>query len=375
VGREASKGIDMKKVVMPLIVLLLFGTLLLAEVLNSSNLGQALLARLFTPGTASFGVRTVTYNGNYAPQNAGVIWVTDSNNQFVKTIKIWASSYRYTLIRWIASSSQNMTGAITSASLNNHQLHNVQWDGYNWQNSPMPDGEYKFNIEFTEHNASASNLGKFKQVVFAKGSEPVDLTIPNETYFRDMSLAWEPIIEDGTISGRVSFMGSGPIPGALLTAGDQSSTTNAMGDYSLSLAPGQYTLTCTATGYHPYTVNDVTVISGEDTTVDIELAVVSLIDPNHVPSALIMAAPYPNPSKTGTKISFYPAQDGDYELQIFNKRGQIVCHTSGYATGQAWKEISWDGRDSLLRECPSGLYFVKLRSGNQQRIQKVSLSR
>ncbi len=365
----------MKKVIMPLIVILLFATLLLAEIWQNSNVGQILLDRLFTTGTASFGVRTVTYNGNYAPRNAGVIWVTDSNNQFVKTIKIWASNYRYTLIRWIASSGQNMTGAITSASLNSHQLHNVQWDGYDWQNSPMPDGEYKFNIEFTEHNASASNLGKYKQVVFSKGTEPVDLVIPNESYFQNMSLAWTPVVADGTISGRVSNMDDSPIPGALIAAGGQSATTNATGDYTLSLAPGQYTLNCTASGFHPYIINDVNVISGVDTNVDIVLATVSLVDPNQITPALLLAVPYPNPATSGSRISFYSGKADAYELQIFNLRGQMLRKYSGTADGKSWNEILWDGRDSGASQCPSGTYYIRLRSGEQQRIQKVSIQR
>lgn len=147
-----------------------------------------------TEGTLNFSVRTVTYNGQYRPRNAGVIWITNAANQFVKTIKVWASPYRYTLIRWNASSGGNTTGAITGASLNNHQLHNVTWNGADYQGVQVPDGDYKVNVEFTEHNATASNMGKFKQVTFTKGTDPVNLTIPNETYFQNMSLIWTPSV-------------------------------------------------------------------------------------------------------------------------------------------------------------------------------------
>jgi hypothetical protein len=68
------------------------------------------------------------------------------------------------------------------------------------------------NVEFTEHNATAGNMGKFKQITFTKGSEPVNLTIPNEQYFRDNTLSWTPVIQNGTISGIVSVRITFPFP-------------------------------------------------------------------------------------------------------------------------------------------------------------------
>ncbi len=359
---------------MPLFIILLFATLLVAEVIHSRPNLAAAMNRLVTPGTASFGVRTVTYNGPYGPRNAGAIWVTDSNNQFVKTIKVWASNYRYTLIRWIASSGQNTTGAITGASLNFHTLHNVQWDGRNWQNGDMPDGEYKYNIEFTEHNASASNLGKFKQISFVKSPEPLQLTFPNESYFQDLSLIWEPVLANGNIRGTVADGNNHPISGAIITAGGQSDTSNAAGNYLLSLPPGLYSLYCTATGHQSYSLNNVEVNSGEDTIVDIILATVSSSDPLAIPTALVLAPPYPNPTPEGTKISYYSSIAGNFELKIFNLRGQLIRSIRTEKTGNGWQEINWDGRDSTNRPCPAGTYLMLLQSGGLQRSQRLTIS-
>ncbi len=360
---------------MPLIVLLLFSVLLVAEALNNDSIRSFLLERLSSSGTATFGVRTVTYNGPYGPRNAGVIWVTDSNNQFVKTIKVWASNYRYTLRRWIASSNQNTTGAITSASLNSHQLHNVSWDGRNSQNTEMPDGTYKFNIEFTEHNATASNMGKYKQVSFVKGTEPVDLVIPNETYFRDFSLTWTPIITNGTISGRVLGAGGAPLSGAVVSAGNQTDISSLAGEYTLSLAPGIYTVICSATGYSSQTLENVSVLAGQTSPLDFSLASVSNDDPNSSPAALFLSSPYPNPARTYCKVNFRVKSAQPYELSIFNSRGQIVQSVSGVSTDAKLLELSWDGRDSHGQSCPSGLYIIKLRSGGEQVIRRLSLSR
>ncbi|MDZ4121121.1 MAG: FlgD immunoglobulin-like domain containing protein, partial [Candidatus Cloacimonadaceae bacterium] len=256
---------------------------------------------------------------------------------------------------------------------NSHQLHNVQWDGRNWQNGELPDGEYRFNIEFTEHNASAANLGKYKQVSFLKGPEPVVLTIPNETYFRDMSLTWEPIILNGTISGRVSDENNQPISGATISTGDQSATSNTEGNYLLSLPPGTYSITCTAVGYHPFGMDNVVVSSELITTVDIMLATVSLSDPHAVPAALILAPPYPNPTSSGTKISFYDGYSGSSELKIFNARGQMIRKISIPKKGQGWQETTWDGRDQSSKPCPAGSYLILLQNGKQHQTQRINI--
>lgn len=184
----------MKHIVLLLILVLLSSLLLSQSVTSNISQGTTQKNDRTTDGTLNFSVRTVTYGGRYAPRNSGVIWITNAANQFVKTIKVWAQPYRYTLIRWNASSGGNTTGAITGASLNNHQLHNVTWNWTNSQGVQVPDGEYKVNVEFTEHNATSSNMGKFKQITFTKGANPVTLTIPNETYFQNMSLIWTPIV-------------------------------------------------------------------------------------------------------------------------------------------------------------------------------------
>lgn len=143
-----------------------------------------------TSGTLTFTVRTVTYGGGYAPRNVGAIWITNSSNQFVKTIKVWAQEHRGALVRWIASSGNNTVGAITGATLNSHQLHSVTWNGTNVSNAQVPDGDYKVNIEFAEHSASSSNMGKYSVHTFSKGPANIDQTIPNETFFQNMHLTW-----------------------------------------------------------------------------------------------------------------------------------------------------------------------------------------
>jgi hypothetical protein len=333
----------------------------------------AILTRT-TEGNLAFSVRTATYNGQYAPRNAGVIWITNAQNQFVKTIKVWANQYRYTLVRWIANSSGNTTGAITGASLNNHQLHNVTWNGRNYQNTEVADGTYNINVEFTEHNATAGNMGKYKQISFVKGPDPIDQTYPNETYFRDMALTWTPVVVNGTIFGTVTTGNGDPVVGALIQTGQYSVSTNVAGAYEISVPPGTWEMSCSAQNYHTQTVTGVEVVSTQATEVNFQLDAVSNAD-EVVPGVDgILSQAYPNPFRTGTKVKFLSPSPEPAILSVYNLKGQKVFgNVIPCAKGQVL-EIQWQGKDYGQQPCPTGTYILRLRQGANAWSRKVRLA-
>lgn len=352
-------------------VLLIVLSLCFGDLLNSEGSVIAKTLRLVTNGDMAFSVRTATYNGAYAPRNAGVIWITNSQNQFVKTIKVWASNYRYTLIRWINSSSQNTTGAITGASKNTHQLHSITWNGKDYQGNDMPDGDYKVNIEFTEHNATANNLGKFKQVTFTKGSEPVNLTIPNETYFRDMSLTWTPVIVNGTLSGTVTGIGGIPLADAVITAGSNSVFSSGNGSYNLSLSPGTWDVSCVVDGYTAQIIPGVVVTAAQNTPLNFSMDPVSNDDPTVPSSPLQLSLPSPNPFQSYCKLNYTAKIPSTITATVFNLKGQKVRSLDTTNRGS----ITWDGTNESGKQCVNGVYYVKVRSGNQSATRRIILQR
>ncbi|MDY0151246.1 MAG: DUF2271 domain-containing protein [Candidatus Cloacimonas sp.] len=353
------------------IALIVVLSLCFGDLLNSEGSVIVKTAKFLTQGNLAFSVRTATYNGGYAPRNAGVIWITDSQNQFVKTIKVWASGYRYTLIRWVNSSGQNTSGAITGASLNNHQLHNISWNGKNAQGVDMPDGEYKVNVEFTEHNATASNLGKFKQVGFTKGSETVTLTIPNETYFRDMSLSWTPVVTNGTLSGTVSGSSGIPIANAVVTAGSNSVISSATGAYSMSLLPGIWDVSCEVNGYITQVINGVLVTAAQPTTLNFSMYPVSNDDELSPLKPLSLSQAVPNPFNERCQLTFSGKTAGLVSAFVYNLKGQKIrkLDTSSSCS------VQWDGRDDSGIYCVNGIYFIRVQSGNLAASRKVILQK
>ena len=283
-----------------------------------------------TDGTLTFTVRTVSYGGSYAPRNAGAIWVTNSSNQFVKTIKIWAQSYRSKLVKWVASSGNNTTGAITSASLNSHQLHTVTWNGTNTSNVAVPDGDYKINVEFAEHNATTNNPGKYKYVTFTKSAVAVDITPANETYFTNMHLTWAPVAPaNGTISGTITNTSNQPISGAIVTIGALTATSNASGGYSFSVQPGTYSASCTDANYLTQSVGNIVVTSNQTTTANFVMEAVA----GGTISGLVtdlQDQPIAGATVTVGSLTATTLVDGGYSISVLPGTYSVSCSAANY---------------------------------------------
>lgn len=323
-------------------------------------------------GTVTFTVRTVSYGGTYATHNAGAIWITNSSDQFVKTVKIWAQQYRSKLVKWVQSSGNNTTGAITSASLNSHQLHTVTWNGTNSSSVAVPDGDYKVNVEFAEHNATASNSGKYKVITFTKGIDAVDITPANETYFTTMHLVWAPVAPaDGTISGTITDAQSLPIEGAIITAGSNTTTSASNGDYSLSLLPGTYTLSCEATGFVTQSQTNVTVQSNQNTVSNFILGVVSNSDDSYITEIPVLKQNVPNPFRNSTVIGFYSDKEQVSNLNIYNSKGQKVRTLSLSSGEKGWQQVMWDGTNNAGKKLTAGKYYYKLET-NKKTLTKIA---
>jgi len=327
-------------------------------------------------GTMTFTVRTIAYGGTYSPRNVGAIWITNSSNQFVKTIKVWAATYRSRLVKWIASSGNNTTGAITTATLNSHQLHSVSWNGKNYSNATLPDGNYNVNIEYTESNSTISSPGKYKVITFSNSTTPVDITPSSDSYFTDMHLIWTPTPPaNGAISGTVTNAQNVNIPGAVITAGTQTATTNSSGFYSMSLQPGTYTVTCSITGYDTQTNNNVVVQSNQTTTSNFSLNVTSIDNQISIQNSIILNQNHPNPFSASTTIRYFLPRKSNVILGIYNTKGQLIKTLSNTDKNAGWHEVMWDGTNNHGLKQSSGNYICRFNAGRVTRTKVITFHR
>ncbi|MBN1340455.1 MAG: DUF2271 domain-containing protein [Bacteroidales bacterium] len=203
-----------------------------------------------TPGNVSFTVRTVSEGGNYAPKHVLAIWV-EYNAGFVKTRKAMANQRKQYLYTWKAASNYNVVDAITGPTLTSHTTHTVAWDCTDLSGNTVEDGNYTIWVEFTEKHAQ----GPLYSIGFTKGVAPQTINPPDETYFKDISLEYTPVVsqfagspteicQGETVtftdlsSGATSWLwnfGDGASPAGATTQGPHTITYNTNGPKTITL--------------------------------------------------------------------------------------------------------------------------------------------
>jgi hypothetical protein len=85
---------------------------------------------------------------------------------------------------------------------------------------------------------------------------------------------------------------------------------------------------------------------------------------------------FPNPFNSLTVIRWQQAQTEDVTMQIVNLRGREVKRLLDHQTmGPGVHEAIWDGKNSEGGDAPTGVYFVRLRVGEEVATRKMLLVR
>ena len=121
------------------------------------------------------------------------------------------------------------------------------------------DGSYSLSVAPGEYQVTANANNYQSATASATVTEGSTTTV-------DFSLT----PEDGTISGVVQDTNGNNLGGATVTAGSQSATTASNGSYTLTVAPGTYTVEASAQDYNTSSTT-VSVGPGEDVTQDFTL--------------------------------------------------------------------------------------------------------
>ncbi len=168
---------------------------------------QNIAAQTNTEGMLTFQVTSVSDGVAYAPRHVLAIWIKDGSGNFVKSRKVMAATRKQHLVKWMASSANNSTDAITGATLTQHTSHAVSWDCRNLQGNVVVDGNYEIWIEYSSQNSASTGIaGPFYSFTFSKGSNPLNISIPDQSYFKSMTLTYTPsavIISDAEQAGKV----------------------------------------------------------------------------------------------------------------------------------------------------------------------------
>jgi hypothetical protein len=135
--------------------------------------------------TLSFQVTTVTFGGNYAPRNVGAIWVSDMNDRFIKSLTVWGQKRRSHLVTWENASRGSTVDAVTSATAGSHGTRMGKWNCTGLDEQPVPDGNYRINVEFTERNSEGKVMTPLS---FVKSPAPVSAMPADQANFKAVRL-------------------------------------------------------------------------------------------------------------------------------------------------------------------------------------------
>jgi hypothetical protein len=80
---------------------------------------------------------------------------------------------------------------------------------------------------------------------------------------------------------------------------------------------------------------------------------------------------YPNPFNPITTISYDLPEDGLIELSVYNMRGEKVATLLSSRQEAGSYTLNWDGRDQQSETISSGIYFLKIESGNYSKTNKM----
>ena len=109
----------------------------------------------------------------------------------------------------------------------------------------------------------------------------------------------------------------------------------------------------------PYITRTITVVHPEP-----PLPVDTALQPN-----------YPNPFNSSTQIPYRLGESGPVRLAIYNVLGQSVRTLLDEVQSAGFHQVSWDGKDSRGGNVTSGVYFLRIHTGRQQLVQKITLLR
>ncbi|MCK4339004.1 MAG: T9SS type A sorting domain-containing protein, partial [Candidatus Cloacimonetes bacterium] len=160
--------------------------------------------------------------------------------------------------------------------------------------------------------------------------------------------------------------------------------SDSLGYFEFRLPSGIYDIYAERVFYNDVVIEDIEVIDGEFTEVEIQMTTnLAVDDPPSYTShqTIIQLYNYPNPVQTSTTISFSIPRDIATDLhrlaqiKIYNIKGQLVKNFELRTPNSELNSIVWDGKDDSGKPVANGIYFYKLTKGNKTLVKKMLLLR
>jgi hypothetical protein len=105
----------------------------------------------------------------------------------------------------------------------------------------------------------------------------------------------------------------------------------------------------------------------------VQTLVTSVEIDSRIPENFEVLPNYPNPFNSNTVISYSLPVSMEVSLIVYNISGESVAElVNSYQSAGSYK-VTWNGRDNSGREAGSGIYFCRIRAGNNLFTYKMVL--
>jgi hypothetical protein len=95
-----------------------------------------------------------------------------------------------------------------------------------------------------------------------------------------------------------------------------------------------------------------------------------------VPLTTVLAPPAPNPFSRGTSVGYRLAEPGTpLFLGVYDAAGRLVRTLVRGVQETGWHRVTWDGRDAHGRRCATGVYFLRMKTGERELSRRILLLR
>ncbi|MEE9553115.1 MAG: FG-GAP-like repeat-containing protein [candidate division Zixibacteria bacterium] len=123
-------------------------------------------------------------------------------------------------------------------------------------------------------------------------------------------------------------------------------------------------------------VTDTMGLQTSTTVIIYEPEMVAVDDPEiSLPVNNMILRSYPNPFNNSTRITIHGGESDLYDLAIFDLLGRRIRSVSIENRDSELTSFTWDGQNDSGQPVPSGVYFVRGRSGTLSAENKISLLR
>jgi flagellar hook assembly protein FlgD len=92
-----------------------------------------------------------------------------------------------------------------------------------------------------------------------------------------------------------------------------------------------------------------------------------------IPAEYALGQNYPNPFNPDTQISYQLPESGEVWLVVYNLLGQEVRVLAQGHQDVGYYRVVWDGKDTSGRSVSSGVYLVRMASGDFTSVKKMLL--